>query len=1148
MSHILSALDTPSFSSHLASIKTLNRTNFEEWNETLLVVLAILCMMIMRLSMDKTIKNYLAAVSEKFVVFNKAKKGNYMRLLTTPLALVCFESNLVDVPLNSWWVDTGASIHVTNSLHGFKSKRRPYDGEVAVYMGNGEKALVEFIGVVNLPLASGGVLVLDDVVYVPSLRRSLISVSKLDSSGFGFHFGNKRFVLYSGSREIASGALCDGLYKLDLDPNYPSSHNVFATIGSKRVNDEFSSMLWHRRLGHISRERMERLTRDGILDSLDFSDFQTCVDCVKGKLTRARKKGATRSEGLLEIIHTDICGPFTPSTLGGYKYFITFIDDFSRYGYIFLIHEKSEALDMFKIYKAEIELKQEKKIKIVRSDRGGEFYGRYGEAGQIPGPFAKFLQECGVDAQYTMPGEPEQNGVAERRNRTLMDMVRSMMSNTSLPTFLWGDALKTAAYILNRVPSKSVPKTPFELWCGHKPSLSHFRIWGCPAEVRPYDPSLKKLDPRSVSGYFVGYANKSKGYRFYCPSYSMRIVESKRAVFLEGDSVNEVVQPSRFAFEEERVAIPVPPSLESAVSLPLTEHVDEAIPMVIEAQPIDDALLRRSQRSRKPAISDDYMVYLQEHEFDIGVVDDPSSYSQAIQSSQSTKWIDAMVDELKSMDNNNVWDLVDLPNGCRPIGCKWVFKTKKDSTGKIERYKARLVAKGFSQKEGVDYKETFSPVSSKDSFRIVMALVAHFDLELHQMDVKTAFLNGDLTEDVYMLQPDGFQVSGKEHMVCKLKKSIYGLKQASRQWYLKFDNVVTSFGFKENPVDHCIYLKISGSKIIFLVLYVDDILLASNDLGLLRETKRFLFDNFEMKDLGEASFVLGIEIHRDRSRGILGLSQKSYISRVLERFNMSTCAAGDAPVVKGDKLSKLQCPQNDLERNEMKKIPYASAVGSLMYAQVCTRPDIAFAISVLGRFQSDPGMDHWRAAKKVLRYLQRTKDFMLTYRRSDLLEVVGYADADYAGCADDLKSTSGYVFMLAGGAISWKSVKQTLTASSTMQAEYVACYEATLQAVWLRNFISRLEIVDSISKPLTIYNDNSAAVCFSKNNKRSSGSKHMHIKYLVVREKILELQTSIIHIATEEMIADPLTKGLPPKVFKKHVTHMGLVESFDVFG
>jgi hypothetical protein len=242
----------------------------------------------------------------------------------------------------------------------FKSKKRPNDGEVAVYLGNGEKALVEFIGVVNLSLASSGVLVLDDVVYVPSLRHNLISVSKLDYSGFVFHFSNKRFFFYSGSCEIAFGTLCDGLYKLDLDLNYHFSHNVVATIGSKRVNDEFSSMLWYRHLGHITRDRIERLTRNGILDSFDFSyfqsildslsfsNFQTCVDCVKGKITRGRKKRATRNKGLLEIIHTDICGPFTLAILGEYKYFITFTDNFSRCGYISLIHEKSEALDMFK--------------------------------------------------------------------------------------------------------------------------------------------------------------------------------------------------------------------------------------------------------------------------------------------------------------------------------------------------------------------------------------------------------------------------------------------------------------------------------------------------------------------------------------------------------------------------------------------------------------------------------------------------------------------------------------------------------------------------------------------------------------------------------------------------------------------------------
>ena len=240
------------------------------------------------------------------------------------------------------------------------------------------------------------------------------------------------------------------------------------------------------------------------------------------------------------------------------------------------------------------------------------------------------------------------------------------------------------------------------------------------------------------------------------------------------------------------------------------------------------------------------------------------------------------------------------------------------------------------------------------------------------MDVKTAFLNGDLSEDVYMTQPVGFEKSGEENMVCELKKSIYGIKQASRQWYLKFDMIITKNGFKENIVDQCIYMKVSGSNFIFLVLYVDDILLASNNSDMLAETKQLLFDNFDMKDLGEASYVLGIQILRDRANGILRLSQKTYIDRILKRFNMHSCSSGKAPIVKGDKFSKAQCPQNDKERDEMKVVPYASLVGSLMYAQVCTRPDIAFVVGVLGRYLSDPGLSHWKAAKKVMRYLQGT--------------------------------------------------------------------------------------------------------------------------------------------------------------------------------
>jgi hypothetical protein len=299
-----------------------------------------------------------------------------------------------------------------------------------------------------------------------------------------------------------------------------------------------------------------------------------------------------------------------------------------------------------------------------------------------------------------------------------------------------------------------------------------------------------------------------------------------------------------------------------------------------------------------------------------------------------------------------------------------------------------------------------------------------------------------------------------------------------------------------------------------------------------------------MKDLGEVSYVIGIEIHRDRKQRILKLSQKAYIEKVLERFRMKNCSASVAPIIKGDKFSNDQCPRNALEQEQMKNIPYASAIGSLLYAQVCTRPDISIAAGMLGRYQSNPGMEHWKAAKKVMRYLQGTKDYDLTFRYTNHLKVVGYSDSDFAECVDSRKSTLGYIFLLARGAISWRSNKQTIVATSTMEAEFIACYEATTQALWLRNFVGGLKIADSIARSIKIFYDNRAAIFFSKNSKSGSRSKHIDIKYLRVREYIKRNEVLIEHISTELMIADPMTKGLPVKLFKSHVEHMGLIDSF----
>ena len=360
---------------------------------------------------------------------------------------VCYESNMADVHHNSWWVDSGSTTHISNSLQGFLDHRNPVGNEQFIYFVNKLKSLVVSVGTCRLVLSSGYVLYLDKTFYVPSFARNLLSVSRLVSFGYVFQFMDSYFKLLYKSDVVGTGNLSNGLYQISLNDD-ASFHNALNVTNKRCLMNDNSSMLWHRRLGHISIERIKRLVKEGVLATLDFTDFQTCVDCIKGKQTNMSKKGARRSTELLEIIHTDICSP--DIDVHGQKYYITFIDDFSRFMYLYVLQNKQEALDVFKVFKAEVEKQTGKQIKIVRSDRGGEYYGRYTEDGQAPGPFAKFLEENGIVAQYTMPGSPDQNGVAERRNRTLLDMVRSMISSSKLPKSLWIDALKTAVYILKQ--------------------------------------------------------------------------------------------------------------------------------------------------------------------------------------------------------------------------------------------------------------------------------------------------------------------------------------------------------------------------------------------------------------------------------------------------------------------------------------------------------------------------------------------------------------------------------------------------------------------------------------------------------------------------------------------------------------------------
>ncbi|KAH9753635.1 hypothetical protein KPL71_015142 [Citrus sinensis] len=627
------------------------------------------------------------------------------------------------------------------------------------------------------------------------------------------------------------------------------------------------------------------------------------------------------------------------------------------------------------------------------------------------GDFKEYLVENGIISQLTAPGTPQQNGVAERRNRTLLDMMRSMLSYSSLPISFWGLALETAVYLLNLVPSKSVPKTPIELWSGRKPSLRHVRIWGSPAHV--LKPKADKMDSRSEVCMFVGYPKGTRGGLFYSPQ-DRKVIVSTHFTSLEEDYMNNFKPKSKVILEELSGD-----QVDAQLSMPITEQEEQQQPDdQHRINPEQPSLLepRRSGRvTRLPArymlLGETYTAISDEH------VQDPTSYNEALIDRDVEFWKKAMNQEMESMYSNQVWELVEAPNGVKPIGCKWIYKRKRGVDGRVETFKARLVAKGFTQKKGIDYEETFSPVAMLKSIRILLSIAAVLDYEIWQMDVKTAFLNGHLEENIYMQQPDGFIQKGQQHMVCKLQRSIYGLKQASRSWNIRFDQAIKSFGFIQNIDEPCVDKKIQEKSVAFLILYVDDILLIGNDIGVLTTIKSWLPKQFDMKDLGEASYILGIKLLRDRKNKTLALSQAVYIDKILARFSMENSKTGLLPFRHGITFSKDQSPKTSEEIERMRRVPYAEAVGSLMYAMLCTRPDICFAIGMVSRYQSNPGPEHWTAVKHIMKYLKRNKNYMLVYSGVELIPV-GYTDSDFMSDKDSRKSTSGYVFALGSGAIS----------------------------------------------------------------------------------------------------------------------------------
>ncbi|KAJ9557645.1 hypothetical protein OSB04_012259 [Centaurea solstitialis] len=1036
------------------------------------------------------------------------------------------------VAARGWFVDTGATIHVCGQRRCFDTYR-PVPAGTVVVCADGHRADVLGIGDVILRFKRGRTVVLTDALHVPTIPKGLVSADKFDKGGFKMVLENGRIDISRGGAYVGKAVNVSGMYRLVLESDdevnnvgsgsSSGSNDVTSGVGSNNVlfpfanevnfsgyfvcsvtSSDTSVTLWHKRLAHTNIKNIEKMQAKGML-TLDKKDFEKCETCVRSKFTKKPFPSVKRrNTSLLELIHSDICELNGILTRGGRRYFITFCDDSTRYLYVYLLKSKDEAFDAFKVYKAEVENQQEKRIKILRSDRGGEYFSR---------EFDAFCEENGIKHERTSPFTPQQNGLAERKNRTLVEMVNCMLNQSGLPTNLWGEALLTACHIHNRITSRVIPTSPYELWKGRKPEIDYMKVWGCVAYYRTPDPKRSKLGDRAMKSIFVGYAMNSVAYRFL-DNESGVIVESRDADFFE----------DKFLKDSETT---------NPISIPSTSR-DVPEPSRYIEEP------RRSTRTRKEkSLGDDFVSYLVEGSqkkvtreviFTIDFEDDPKTFSEAMSSRDAHLWKEAINDEMDSILGNGTWELDNLPKGKIPIGSKWIFKKKYHPDGSISAYKARLVAKGYRQREGIDYFDTYAPVARISSIRTLIAISALKGLYIHQMDVKTAFLNGYLNEEIYLEQPEGFVVPGQENKVCRLIKSLYGLKQAPKQWHERFDTTVTNFGFRHNGADRCIYSKCTSDYTVVICLYVDDMLIISTDLEGISETKKYLSSNFKMKDLGEVDTILGIKVKRTGSQ--ISLSQSHYIEKILTKFQHLNIKEFNTPF---DSCVKLGANSG----RAVAQLEYAGAIGSMMYAMHCTRPDIAFAVSKLSQHTINPGVEHWKAVSRVLGYLKRTSKLEMTYMSSSgILE--GYSDASWIDQTSDSKSTSGWIFTLAGGAISWASKRQTCIAHSTMEAEFIALAAAGKEAEWIRDLLSDIRLWDVPMPSIPMYCDSEATLSKVYNVVYNGKSRHIGLRHNYVRQLFENGTIKVVFVKSSKNLADPLTKPLARDLVGTTTRDMGL--------
>lgn len=955
---------------------------------------------------------------------------------------------------------------------------------------------------------------LKNVFFIEGIKKNLLSLSKISKTCTVVARGDDAKIYNTKTRELVTVAeKKNDLYLIrscvDMNDEYMYANNL--TLKEK----------WHRSLGHVNFDYLEKIVKNKLLDGLpekiENVNFK-CENCIKSKMSNLPfENDRSKATEILEIIHTDLNGPHPTTGYCGEKYFLTFIDDYSKCTQTYCIKTKDQTASCFIEYINLVENLFNKRVKKLQCDNGREYLNK---------DIYNFARFKGIEILPCPPHVHELNGVAERYNRSAMDIGRCLMREARINLIYWPEVMKTVSYLKNRtIANTDNNKTPFEILFGVKPNVKHLKIYGSKVYVRkPESKRKNKWDDKAEVGILVGYAKY--GYRVLVKNKvfvarHVRVIEDETELICKEGNVNENHQNKSNDSESEEIEVNLKNDDYDDESVDVND-TDERIDRNIEkVESSDDEngnlnlpVRRKSVRTKSPIQRYGnpvaHLIYVNFINANV-----PNTYNEAINSSESDEWIKAMNSEIKSLEKNKTWSIVDKPADVKIIDVKWVYTRKKDDS-----YKARLVARGYQQIEQIE--NLYSPVGKMQTLKILLSFCCTNGLCIEQMDVETAFLNGKLKSEIYVKEPIGYE-TGKDK-VCKLKKALYGLRESPRVWYETFDCCVNKLGFVKSKYDNCLYVKRSEKDTIYLLVFVDDLLICAKARREITKIKIELMKNFVMKDMGKVERYIGIDIDYNENLGIMKLSQKNYIESLSEKYNLEDEKFYDTPMEPRLKLEQA--------KNVDERIKYRNLIGELLYICSGTRPDVAYCVNYLSRFQNCYDRTHFKHALRVLKYLIKTKDIKLIYERNVKNENLDcMVDSDYAGDTVDRKSTSGYIIRMNGNLIYWKSRKQKAVTKNSTFAEYTALSDAVTELLFIRKLLNESFYLE-IKNPIKIYEDNIGALLIAKYGNMTKNSKYIEVQYHYVNENCENGKIEILKIKSEENLADILTKSLDKGQFE----------------